>query len=99
LILIPGHVKIVALYVQRTGEIRMKYSRSVLRSVMLAGLLLFVLAREAHAYIDPGTGSYVLRLVVAVPLGAAVAVRVYWKRIGTFCSGLFSRGEEMQDGS
>jgi hypothetical protein len=39
------------------------------------------------AYIDPGTGSYVLQLAIAGALGASYAVKHYWNRL----KGLFSR--------
>lgn len=35
----------------------------------------------AFAYIDPGTGSYVIQLVIAAFVGVAFSVRVFWKRI------------------
>jgi hypothetical protein len=35
------------------------------------------------AYLDPGSGSYLLQLLVAAILGAALAVRIYWGRIKT----------------
>jgi hypothetical protein len=39
------------------------------------------------AYLDPGTGSYLLQLAIAGALGASYAVRHFWARI----KGLFSR--------
>ncbi len=62
--------------------------------VVLVGLLFFVLADDAHAYIDPGSGSYILQLVIAGLLGAGFAVKIYWKRIRAFFGSLFSRGQE-----
>ena len=38
------------------------------------------LARE-RAYLDPGSGSILLQMVIAAALGAAFAVKVYWKKI------------------
>jgi len=38
----------------------------------------------AHAYLDPGTGSYVFQVLIGAVLGAAVAVKVFWKRIWGF---------------
>jgi hypothetical protein len=40
------------------------------------------------AYIDPGTGSYVLQLALAGVLGASYAVKHFWARL----KGLFGRG-------
>jgi len=39
------------------------------------------------AYLDPGTGSYLLQLALAGALGASYAVRHFWARL----KGLVSR--------
>ena len=33
------------------------------------------------AYLDPGSGSFLLQLVIAGALGAALAIRMSWKKI------------------
>lgn len=40
-----------------------------------------------HAYLDPGSGSILVQLLVAAGLGAAFAVRVYWKKLKAFFTG------------
>jgi hypothetical protein len=35
----------------------------------------------AHAYLDPGTGSMLLQLLVGGAAGAAVLVKVFWRRL------------------
>jgi len=35
-------------------------------------------------YLDPGTGSFILQMILAGVLGIAVAVRIYWKKIVAF---------------
>jgi hypothetical protein len=42
---------------------------------------------NAHAYIDPGTGSYLFQLAVGAVLGVAVAVKLFWKRLWGFFTG------------
>lgn len=42
---------------------------------------------QAHAYLDPGTGSVIIQAVIAV----FVAFGVFWGRVKSFLSGLFSR--------
>jgi hypothetical protein len=39
---------------------------------------------NAHAYLDPGTGSYVFQVVAGALLGAAVALKVFWSRLWGF---------------
>lgn len=32
-------------------------------------------------YLDPGSGSFILQMVIAALLGAGLALRVYWAKI------------------
>ncbi len=67
-----------------------------------AALLTVMMAGAAHAYVDPGTGSYLLQILIAGILGAAFAIRLYWTRIKNFLSGLRSgrkKGEDAQPDS
>lgn len=65
-------------------------SRVVWGSLFLAYFLLVTIP-NAHAYIDPNSGSYIFQLVVGAFLGAAVAVRVFWRRIWGFLTRKGSR--------
>jgi hypothetical protein len=38
-------------------------------------------ARVLLAYLDPGSGSFILQLLVAGILGGLVALRMYWSKI------------------
>ena len=69
----------------------MRYSRIVLSTSIMAGLLVLTSAQDAFAYVDPGTGSYVLQLIMAGLLAAAFALKSYWKNITAFLSKLLSR--------
>ena len=42
-------------------------------------------------YIDPGTGSYVLQIIIACVVGAAYAVKLFWQRIIAFFGGFLTR--------
>lgn len=48
---------------------------------------------SAHAYLDPGSGSYIFQAVIAGALGVGVALKVFWGRIAAFFSGLFSKND------
>jgi hypothetical protein len=54
-------------------------------------ILLFGLIRKAHAYIDPGTGSYIIQVIIGCLMGAAFALKVYWKKVKVYFSNLFSK--------
>jgi hypothetical protein len=49
------------------------------------------------AYVDPGSGSFILQALVATLAGAAVAINAYWAKIKR----VFGRGasEEEDDGA
>lgn len=47
---------------------------------LLAAALLLAPA-AAHAYIDPGTGSFVIQGIIAAVVGAGVALKMFWGRI------------------
>lgn len=53
--------------------------------------VLLLAARPAHAYLDPGTGSYVFQALIAVLLGALFAVKTYGQRLKNFFTIFFSK--------
>ena len=50
------------------------------------------------AYIDPGSGSFILQTLIATLAGALLAVSTYWQKIKRFL-GLSSDGDDEQDQS
>lgn len=58
--------------------------------VLLLALSCCLLPTTAYAYLDPGTGSYVFQMVIAVVLSGVVALRHYWKRLKVQAGKLFS---------
>jgi hypothetical protein len=40
-----------------------------------------ILAPQAFAYLDPGTGSLIVQSVVAALAAAGFALRLYWRRV------------------
>jgi hypothetical protein len=52
-------------------------------AVSLAALGL-VMPRRSLAYLEPGTGSYMLQMLLALLVGGAFALKVFWKRIVGF---------------
>lgn len=53
-------------------------------TLALAALTLLLAADDAHAYLDPGTGSLVLQIMAGSVLAVAYTVKVYWRRIRSF---------------
>jgi hypothetical protein len=49
--------------------------------VLLVVLAVFVPARPAYAYLDPGSGSMFVQLLLGGVAGALVILRLYWNRL------------------
>ncbi len=64
---------------------------------LLAHTIPVILARPA-SYLDPGSGSYLLQLLIASALGAAFAVRLYWTRIKAFFTRRFGSSQDEENG-
>lgn len=66
--------------------------------LFLIAIFLFVVPTKAHAYLDPGTGSYLLQVMLALFFGGVYAVSTWWRQIKTGISNLFSRkGKEASE--
>jgi hypothetical protein len=60
---------------------RIVYHKPVACAVALVIITLMVTPEDASAYIDPGTGSFVVQGAIAAIVGAGVAMKLYWGRI------------------
>jgi len=58
-----------------------------------AAVLLLACTSTAYAYLDPGTGSYVLQMVIAGIVGGMFALKLCYRRIVKFFADLF-RGKK-----
>lgn len=64
--------------------------------IIFAMLALFYLLfpQRAYAYIDPGTGSIIIQVLIGVLVGGLVAAKIFWNRISTSVKSLFCRGRK-----
>ena len=49
------------------------------------------------AYLDPGSGSYLLQLLVAAALGGLLLLRLYWQKVRSFVRRVFTGKDEQPD--
>jgi hypothetical protein len=49
--------------------------------ILLTIAALLLAATPAYAYLDPGSGSMVVQLLLGGVAGAAVLLRMYWSRL------------------
>ncbi|MEP6755643.1 MAG: hypothetical protein ABJA67_09095, partial [Chthonomonadales bacterium] len=64
--------------------------RSQMRYLTVVALLIIASTR-ANAYIDAGTGSYILQMAMAGILAVGYMLKLFWKRIATYTSQLFKK--------
>jgi hypothetical protein len=64
----------------------------------LAMAVLFAcLPSNAHAYLDPGTGSMIFQAVLAAIAAASVSIGIFWRRIKAFFTRRPDSGEKGND--
>jgi len=60
--------------------------KSVLLLIILIGI-----TGNVYGYVDPGTGSYLVQVLIAAAAGAALGIKLFWKKITAFFHHLFHR--------
>ena len=63
--------------------------------MVAAGLI--VLSKHTYAYLDPGTGSYIIQILIATLAGGTYLVFTSWSKIKTFLSNLFNKLSKRED--
>lgn len=66
--------------------------KKLLGTITLFYLFFFCfLPGKTYAYIDPGTGSYVIQIIIAAALGVLFTIKSFWSRIKSFFINYFSK--------
>jgi hypothetical protein len=63
----------------------------IVRCAPFVALGIFFIVRPAYGYIDPGTGSYVLQVLLGIVVGLVYALKIYWRHVVGFFRYRFSR--------
>ena len=42
--------------------------------------------KDAYAYVDPGSTSMIIQMMLGVLVGAGIAIKVYWYKLKVFFS-------------
>lgn len=56
-------------------------NRRVCQALIVLAIALVILPANAWAYIDPGTGSFVIQGIIAAIVGAGLFIKLFWRRI------------------
>lgn len=79
--------------IRRVGYRASEVGRQAMKAALIVALVVGAY-RPAFAYLDPGTGSIILQLLLGGVAGALMLLKLYWYRIKRF----FGRSEKT-DGS
>lgn len=78
----------------------MRFSRRIAKQALAVSLVFGLLSiRPAYAYIDPGTGSYVIQVAIAFVVGAFFAVKMFGRRAIAFIKKIIFAKKEDDHGS
>jgi len=59
--------------------------------ILMSCLIIFISAKNVFAYLDPGTGSYIVQVIIALVVGAAFSIKMFWKTIVSFFKNTFKK--------
>ncbi|HDP34245.1 MAG TPA: hypothetical protein ENN29_03945 [Candidatus Hydrogenedentes bacterium] len=71
--------------------------QSIIRFVAVIFLCLFLFQQDAHAYLDPSSGSILIQILLGGVAGIFVLFRIYWRRIRR-ALGLYKREVSAETG-
>jgi membrane associated rhomboid family serine protease len=87
-------VKRVEVPVFLKGDLLMKHVSYLIETLVMSIMFCFFTYQDVYAYLDPGTGSYVLQMVIAGLLGAFFFIKLSWKKMMNFFSNLSSKRKD-----
>lgn len=67
------------------------------RDLILQHLSHVGVSSNVLAYLDPGSGSYLLQLLIAAVLGGLLLLRLYWDKVKAFVRRVFTGKDEEVD--
>jgi len=60
-------------------------------TIILSLVYCLILAPDIYGYIDPGTGSYMLQILIASFVGILFSVKIFWAKLAIFVKSIFSK--------
>jgi hypothetical protein len=57
--------------------------------MLILSLVCFMtFSKNSYAYLDPGTGSYLVQILIASFFGAAFTLKIYWRNVKAWFASL-----------
>ena len=67
-------------------------------TIPLTGLYIYMLSTDqAHAYLDPASGSMLVQGLLAAVAAAGVSIGIFWRRLRSFFGRKNGRDEDADD--
>ena len=64
----------------------MKYLTNILIIIALSSLFF---PQKAYAYLDPGSMSFIIQIIIAIIIGGIFGIKLFWKNVKLFFNNLF----------
>ena len=72
----------------------MRHFKNFLTALGLIALFCFITPNRLYGYLDAGTGSYMVQIIIAFAAGGAFAIKIFWRRIYGFIKRIFSKNKK-----
>ena len=72
----------------------MKYFKNLLTAIGFIILFYLIAPNRIYAYLDAGSGSYVIQIIIAIAVGGAFGIKIFWRKIYGFFKNLSTRGKK-----
>jgi len=64
--------------------------KGIMVTICLTAFLFLFFPRNVYAYLDAGTGSYIIQMAIAAFVGGIYVMKQFWRRIAQYITNLFS---------
>ncbi|MDZ7798907.1 MAG: hypothetical protein U5L76_04880 [Patescibacteria group bacterium] len=68
--------------------------KKIIKGILFSSLFFLILPKVSLAYLDAGSGSYVIQIVIAILAGGAFAIKIFFRQIKRFFTKVFSRKDK-----
>ena len=65
-----------------------------MKSKIIIFLSFFILTTNAHAYLDPGTGSIILQAIVGAFAAFFTSIYIFWNKVKNFYKKIFKKNKK-----
>lgn len=76
---------------------RKRLGSAILSTFLFTGFILAVTTSQANAYIDAGSASFMIQVLVATAFGSLLALKIFWRRMMGKIARLYSRVKRLRD--